>query len=58
MGVIEKAKFYVPFPDPLASFAFIGNEHQMRLACMTQVLGDIEVETRPELNLFGENFFS
>jgi hypothetical protein len=28
------------------------------LACMTQVLGDIEVETRPELNLFGENFFS
>jgi hypothetical protein len=30
----------------------------MRLACMTKVLGDIEVETGPELDLFGENFFS
>jgi hypothetical protein len=28
------------------------------LACRTKVLGDMEVETGPELNLFGENFFS
>jgi len=58
MGLLEKTKFTIPFPDPIASFAFIGNEQQMRLACMTQVRGDIEVETWPELNLFGENFFS
>jgi hypothetical protein len=30
----------------------------MRLACRTQVLGDIEVETGPQLNLFGVNLFS
>jgi hypothetical protein len=30
----------------------------MRLACQTLVKGDIEVETAPEMNLFGENFFS
>jgi hypothetical protein len=30
----------------------------MRLACCTTVHGDITVESGPELNLFGENFFS
>ena len=40
------------------SMAYIGNEETMRLACQTQVLGDVEVVTRPELNLYGENFFS
>jgi hypothetical protein len=29
-----------------------------RLACCTTVHGDIEVESGPEINLFGENFFS
>jgi hypothetical protein len=37
---------------------YIGNEQTMRLACRTTVHGDIEVQTRPPLNLFGENFFS
>ena len=46
-----------PHPVP-ACLAFIGHEDTMRLACMTQVNGDIEVESNPELNLFGENFFS
>ena len=36
----------------------LDNEDEMRLACMTQINGDIEVETNPEFNLFGENFFS
>ena len=55
----EKAKFkYVPIPDPLPCLAYLGNEESMRLACCTQVNGDIEVESSPELNLFGENFFS
>ena len=58
MGMIEKAKFKVPLPDPLPCMAFVGNEESMRLACKTTVHGDIEVETGPELNLFGENFFS
>ena len=58
MGVVEKIRFYNPVPDPMPCMSFIGNENTMRLACRTQVLGDIEVETGPQLNLFGENFFS
>ncbi|MCO6458524.1 MAG: (2Fe-2S)-binding protein [Pirellulaceae bacterium] len=54
----EKLKFYLPGPDPMVSMAYIGNEDKMRLACMTRVEGDIEVETGPEVNLFGDNFFS
>ena len=55
---LEKVKKYVPVPDPLPSLAFIGNEDTMRLACKTKIHGDIEVETLPELDMFGENFFS
>ena len=59
MTMREKMKFkYLPIPDPLPCLSFIGNEETMRLACMTEVNGDIEVESRPDLNLFGENFFS
>jgi len=55
----EKIKFkYVPVPDPLPCLAYLGNEDSMRLACCTQVHGDIDVESTPELNLFGDNFFS
>ena len=66
MGLVEKLRFRVPVPtpvtpggvDPLPCLAYIGHEENMRLACQTKVNGDIEVETGPELNLFGENFFS
>ena len=58
MTLREKAKFYLPGPDPMVSMSFVGNEDKMRLACMTRINGDIEVETCPEVNLFGENFFS
>ena len=58
MTAMEKIKFKVPVPDPLACLAYLGNEETMRLACKTTVHGDIEVETGPEFNLFGENFFS
>ena len=55
----EKMKFkYLPLPDPLPCLAYLGNEDTMRLACMTEVNGDITVETKPTLNLWGENFFS
>jgi ferredoxin len=58
MGSMERLKFKgFPIPDP-ACLAYIGNEDTMRLACLTTVHGDMEVETGPEMNLFGENFFS
>jgi len=46
-----------PSHDP-GCFAYIGNDKEMRLACCCEVNGDIEVETGPEFNWFGENFFS
>jgi ferredoxin len=55
----EYIKFKVPLtPDPVPALAYVGHEDEMRLACCTTVHGDIEVETGPEVNLFGENFFS
>ena len=51
MGLMEKMRFKF-------SFCYIGNEDTMRLACQTQVNGDIDVVTQPPLNLFGDNFFS
>jgi ferredoxin len=57
----EKVRFKTPvlaIPDPIPNLAYVGNEDKMRLACCTTVHGDIEVESGPELNLFGENFFS
>lgn len=66
MGAMERARFRWPIPtpvtplalDPLPCLAFVGHEETMRLACKTIVNGDIEVETGPKLDLFGENFFS
>jgi ferredoxin len=36
------------------SFFNIGHEDEVRLACQCRVLGDVEVETQPEFNLFGQ----
>ena len=66
MGVVEKLRFRCPVPtpvtpgglDPLPCLAFVGNEETMRLACQCKIQGDVEIETGPELDLFGENFFS
>jgi ferredoxin len=62
MGTLEKLKFKyllpTPLPDPLPSLAFIGHEDTMRLACQATVHGDMEVLTNPQVDLFGENFFS
>lgn len=58
MSGMEKFKFKVPVPDPFPCLAYIGNEEEMRLACKTQVNGDIEVETKPAMNMYGENFYS
>lgn len=66
MGMVEKLRFKFPVPtpvtpggvDPLPCLAFVGNEETMRLSCQVKVHGDLEVETGPELDLYGENFFS
>lgn len=58
MGTLEKIRFHNPIPDPLPSLAYIGHQDTLRLACQTLVHGDIEVETAPAMDLFGENFFS
>lgn len=66
MGLQEKTRFRIPAPtpltplalDPLPCLAFIGNEETMRLACKVTVNGDMEIETGPEIDVFGENFFS
>lgn len=44
--------------NPLALFARIGYEDKLRLSCQTRVMGDIEVETQPDFNWHGENFWS
>lgn len=46
-GFLERAR---------ARFSFfrIGHEDEVRLACQTRVLGDVEVYTRPEFNWCGE----
>jgi len=68
MNIVEKARFRCPLPTPvtpgafldpvLPCLSFIGNEDTMRLSCQTVVHGDVEVETGPPVDLFGENFFS
>jgi len=58
MGVMERFRFHNPLPDPIPCLSFIGNEDTLRLSCCVRVNGDIEVETGPALDLFGENFFS
>ena len=62
MTMMEKVTFKTMLPTgrrPIRSApAFIGNEDTMRLACCTEVMGDMTVETKPAMNLTGENFFS
>jgi ferredoxin len=49
-------KFRLTFwPD--TTFARIGHENDLRLACATRVLGDIEVETQPSVNWHGDRFW-
>ncbi len=41
----------------LMPFATIGHENEMRLACQCQVNGDCKIETKPALDMSGENFW-
>lgn len=51
MGLMERMRLKM-------SMAYIGHEDTMRLACQTRVTGDMEVQTTPAMNWFGDNFFS
>ena len=42
---------------PLTMMAALGHEDELRLSCQVQVNGDCTVESRPPLNLSGENFW-
>jgi ferredoxin len=54
-GLIEKFRLAL---GPITQFARIGHENELRLACATKVLGDIEVETHPDVNWHGDRFWS
>lgn len=53
-GAFEKLSLLT---NPLGFFARIGHEKDLRLACQMRVTGDIEVETKPSMNLHGEKFW-
>ena len=53
-GWWERFRWYL---DPMALFTWLGREKEMRMACKVCVKGDIEVETRPSMNLGGEKFW-
>jgi len=42
---------------PLTLMASIGKEDEMRLSCQVVVQGDCSIETTPEFNWSGENFW-
>lgn len=56
IGIRERLGMLGVF-NPLAFWARLGNENEMRLSCRTKVNGDIEVETQPEMNWHGERFW-
>lgn len=53
-GAFEKLSMLT---NPLAFFARIGHEKDLRLACQMRVNGDIQVETQPPMNWHGEKFW-
>ncbi|MFO0863836.1 MAG: 2Fe-2S iron-sulfur cluster-binding protein [Gemmataceae bacterium] len=53
-GMKEKFTFLA---HPMALFASIGHETEIRLSCQCTVNGDCTVEVRPEMNWSGENFW-
>ena len=53
-GLFEKLRLLL---GPLTFFARLGHEKDLRLACRAHVKGDVEIETQPEINLYGEKFW-
>jgi len=53
-GIFEKLRLLL---GPLTFFARLGHEKDLRLACRCRVNGDVEVQTQPQMNLYGEKFW-
>lgn len=53
-GFMERMRMLL---GPLLFFMRLGREKNVRLACQTKVLGDIEVETQAQVNWHGEKFW-
>lgn len=55
----SKMSFYekMRLASPVLKMLYPDSKHPMRLSCRMQVMGDMEVETRPEPNLHGEAFW-
>jgi ferredoxin len=52
--LMEKANLNL---HPLTMFAAIGHEDEIRLSCQVKVNGDCTIETTPQFNMSGENFW-
>jgi ferredoxin len=52
--LMERVNFSL---HPLSVFAAIGHENEIRLSCQVKVNGDCTIETKPPLNLSGDNFW-
>lgn len=53
----ERFTLNVGLLNPLPMMAAIGHEDEMRLSCQVLVYGDCTIETKPALNMNGENFW-
>ncbi|MDA0833110.1 MAG: 2Fe-2S iron-sulfur cluster-binding protein [Planctomycetota bacterium] len=53
-GFLEKFRLIA---GPITFFARLGHEQDLRLACKTQVNGDVDVVTQPAVNWHGEKFW-
>lgn len=53
-GFLERLRLIA---GPLTFFARLGHEKDLRLACQCKVHGDVEVETKPEINWHGERYW-
>lgn len=56
-GAWEKCNMCNVVAHPITFLARLDREKEMRLSCQTRVYGDIEVETKPEFNWHGEQFW-
>ena len=54
VGLLEKVNLKM---HPITLLASLGHENEMRLACQVTVNGDCTIETTPEFNWSGENFW-
>lgn len=55
-GIFERLNKWI---NPLLGLKLLSNpDKDVRLACQTQVQGDVEVETHPPINWHGEKFWN